>query len=703
MEMKQYRDSVLLLLRKHRILVSIVIFSFVLRVLWLQTTIEGDEGYSAYVAWLWNKGYTPFSSILVSKGLLLSFLERVPIYVFGNSIVPIRMVSNILFLFSVVALYLLVEDWYGKRVGLISALFYGIFMNMPAFGAQQVMAEPVSTSFVIFSVYFCNKFLKNKQAILLLISGFMVSVAFFIMQSQAIIVILLSYMIFFYGFFQNNSETKLHFIRRRITSILLLMAGMMLPISVSLVYFWNQGTLPMFIENYFLFFLPGSLHASLPNVSFGIQFLTIVQGLPLWLFAFFGVIVCLYPRGKYAKSDIFSVIFMFLLILAAIIPPNYSHHFTILIAPASILASVALYSALKFQKGNGKNIAGVLLIALLSVSFMPALFLAAHQYPDSNISWQFIDWHASGDWSMKNYDQQLEVAEFLKTNTPGDGEILVWANWGAATIYWLSGHDFPSKYVSVENPVTQRVPVEEYERIVNMVNEGDFDYIVLFWPDLVGLEGMRSTDPIVGFTLAKYTYIENISGANIFSKYDAHGQWISYSFIQEFANATMEYDLETGGRLSIEQTFRYPSIFIPQLLSLTVNNETQTSIFQQPLPGNDSFIPNSYICYSNVHVSENSTLKFSIAEDPSIWNTSSEDGVQFMIFIKDTQGAHQIFSKLLNPRENTEDRNWLHYEISLDAYAGENVTICFMSNAGQSGNSYHDWGCWGNPAIFQAR
>jgi hypothetical protein len=356
-----------------------------------------------------------------------------------------------------------------------------------------------------------------------------------------------------------------------------------------------------------------------------------------------------------------------------------------------------------FPKGNGKNIAGVLIIALLATSLIPAFFLAAQQYPDSNISWEFVNWHASGDWSMKDYNQQLEVANFLDANTPKGGEVLVWTNWGAATIYWLSGHNFPSKYVSVGNLVTQRIPAEEYQRIVNMVNDGDFDYIVLFWPNFAGLEGMRGTSLIVDITLSKYQYVEGIDGANIFSKYNAQGEWTSYSFVQEFSNATMEYDLETGGKGNAEQAFGNESIFVPHLISSTVNDETQTSIFQQPLPGNSSFIPGSHICYSNVYVPQNSTLKFSIAEDPSVWNTSSEDGVRFEIFIEDNQGSHQIFSKLINPRENIEDRNWLGYEINLNDYASKSVTICFVDNAGPTGNSYHDWAYWGNPVILQGR
>ncbi|HML03702.1 MAG TPA: glycosyltransferase family 39 protein [Candidatus Bathyarchaeia archaeon] len=688
-------------------MIGVVVFSFILRLLWLQTTIEGDEGYSAYAAWLWNLGYKPFSNIIITKGLLLSFLERIPISVFGNTIIPIRLMNDVLFLLSIVVLYLFVKDWFGRKVGLISALFYGVFMNAPAFEAQMVMVESASIPFVIFSIYFCNKFLKSKRRIALFISGFMASAAFFIMQSQFIIIVFLLIMLIFSRDPSKRSlETRLHFVKGLVINMLSLVAGAILLFAVFFIYFWNQGILSSFIRNYFLFYLPGNLYLSTANALsgiqlFGIQFLTIFEGLPLWLFAIFGAIVCLYQKKYYAKSGIFALTLTLLLFLAASIPPNFSHHYAILIAPASILASVAVCSISTFPKGNTKNIAGVLLIALLIISFVPAFFLSAYQYPDSNMNWEFISWSASGDIAMTNYNQQLKVANFLNANTPKGNEILVWSNWGAATIYWLSGHNFTSEYVSVRNPVNENIPSEEYQRIVNMVNDGDFDYIVLFWPNLTGLQGVN--DSIVDITLNKYSYVESIDGANIFSKYNTQGEWAFYSFVQQFSNATLEYDLQSGGKGSTEQTFGNESIFMPYVASLTVNNETQVSIFQQPLPGNGSFIPNSYISYSNVNIPQNSTLKFSIAIDPSVWETSNEEGVQFEIFIIDNQSSNLIFSKLINPRENIEDRNWLNYEINLNQYAGQNVTICFADNSGPNGNAYHDWAYWGNPVILQGR
>lgn len=703
MKTRLFRESIHPYIEEHRILIGIVALSSILRLIWLQTTIEGDEGYSACAAWLWNTGYMPFSSILMSKGLFLSLLERTPILVFGNTIVPIRLANDVLFVMSVVALYFFVRDWFGKGIGLASALFYGLFMNMPAFGAQQVMVESVSMPFVIFSVFFCDKFLKNMRQILLLFSGLMVSAAFFIMQSQAITIILLLSMIILSSNFPKRRAENKRQAKQLAASMSVLITGAILPFVVAIIYFWNQKTLSMFIENYFLFFLPGGLHSSTPNVPLGIQFLTIVEGLPLWLFAFLGVIVCLYRKNEYAKSAVFSIAFLFLFLVEASIQPNFSHHFTVLIAPASILAGVALCSIPIFPKGGGNDITALLLIALLGTSFIPALFLAVQQYPDSNIDWQFVRWYTSGDWSMKTYDQQMKIANFLSVNTPKEGEVLVWANWGEATIYWLSGHKPPSKYVSVQNPMEKRIPDEEYQRLVKVVNDGEFEYIVLFWPDLDDLEVRRGVDQIVDITMNKYQYAQSIDGAHIFSKYNAQGEWAFYSFVQMFSDATMEYDLETGGKGRTAQAFQNDSIFIPKILSLTVNGERKLSIFQQPLLSNGSFIPNSYIFYPDVYIPQNSTLKFSLTVDPSVWNTSSEDGVQFEISLKDDQGFYHIFSELINPRKNIEDRKWLDYEINLDRFANKIATICFADNAGPAGNSYHDWAYWGNPVILQGR
>ena len=47
--------KILVAFKEHYLVIAIVLFSFALRMLWLETSIEADEGMFGYNAWLWGK------------------------------------------------------------------------------------------------------------------------------------------------------------------------------------------------------------------------------------------------------------------------------------------------------------------------------------------------------------------------------------------------------------------------------------------------------------------------------------------------------------------------------------------------------------------------------------------------------------------------------------------------------------------------
>lgn len=116
------------------ILVGIVVLCFFLRMLWIKTPVVRDEGVSGYVAMVWSQGLSPYSYPMASVNPPIAYLiYLIPSQLFGNTIMPERMINNALFVVSIAVLYLIARDWYGEKVGLVSAFFYGIFMNAPIF------------------------------------------------------------------------------------------------------------------------------------------------------------------------------------------------------------------------------------------------------------------------------------------------------------------------------------------------------------------------------------------------------------------------------------------------------------------------------------------------------------------------------------------------------------------------------------------
>jgi len=498
------------------LLVSIILLSLALRMLWLYVVVEGDEGFFGYEAMLWSRGCLPYVYATPTKMPLLYILYLIPVHFFSNAIIPIRMLNNILFLVSLIVLYFIAKDWYGKKVGLIAAFFYGVFMNVPAFQAQQAMSESFAVPFVIFSVYFYNKYLENGRQISLLVSGTSVSAALLINQGQAIGIIMLLLMIKFTKSesLRKPSETKL----RRISVLLL---GVFIPILIVIIYFWSQRALYNLLERVLIsYFLRIPSFYPVADLSLDILFLILAEGLPLWLFCISGFIICYHRLNKYDKI---SIIWMLCSLFLALIPPFFGHHFTFMMAPASLLAGlgfslisnyVKLRPLRNFFGSYRQNIKGMIVVFILILSLVPSIYFTNLQYPNLHIHWRFVHFDYGGARGPWTYEKQLEVGDFLKSHASEDSKILIHDLW--ATPYWLSGHIAPSRYVSTTEIFT--IPEEEFQRLADMVKSREFKYIVIISEDLESLEERRD-DPIVNYTLdtTRYFHVKTILNAQIFS------------------------------------------------------------------------------------------------------------------------------------------------------------------------------------------
>jgi 4-amino-4-deoxy-L-arabinose transferase-like glycosyltransferase len=152
------------------------------------------------------------------------------------------MLNDVLFLVSIVALYLFVKDWYGKRTGCLSALFYGIFMSVPTIEGLYALASSFSLSFFIFSLYFCNKYLEAGKRWLLYVSGMLMSSALLICQQWAVGLVLLLIIVIFSRRTQ-STKTARSLAKDSIAGVSTLIGGMILLISAFIIYFWSHGAL----------------------------------------------------------------------------------------------------------------------------------------------------------------------------------------------------------------------------------------------------------------------------------------------------------------------------------------------------------------------------------------------------------------------------------------------------------------------------
>jgi len=667
----------LVILREHGYLIAILSMSLILRMLCLKTAIYPDEGEAGYTGMLWIRGYLPYAYRPVMKPPLLYLFYLIPNVFFGNSIIPIRIINNILFLVSTLALYLIAQDWYGKRVGLFSILFYGIFMNVPTFEGQLALPISISLSFFIFAIYFCNKYLRNGKKISLSISGILMSIALLIHQEQASGIILPILMILKKVSFGKNFETKLGYIKSFMIDMFIFSIGIFLPIFVTVSYFWSYGALNNLIDcvvvRLFTVYVPHLILGS--DISLKTQILTLVGGLALVLFSIFGMLICIRRRNR---NDRYLMCWVLLFLMLFILKNRYfGHYYLAMLPPASILSGIKLGSALKgakletvrdFFRWYKEYAATIFIIVVLILSFIPSIPFQIFQS------------------SYYRYDQQVELANYLRSHTSKDGQML--AHGWIPTAYWLSGIEAPSVYLATFRNVS--IPEDEYQRILNGVRKGDFEYIVFGY--------IPPEDPIKQVTLIKYFYVKNIGDIMIYSKYNLKGEFVNYSFIENFPYASKAYTFPNGTIGNIEQDFEDEPILTPVTLRASIDDDSRNVILQNPLGLSNM---QSLIAY-NVTVPSNSRLSFGIALAPEVWNEEG-DGVLFKIIMYDDQGGHEIFSRYINPNENAEERKWLDSEIKLDQYANKNVAIYFVTTPGPNNNNRFDWAYWGDPKILQAR
>ena len=80
--------------------------SLTIRLLWLFTPVVRDEGAVGYVAMVWSKGVLPYQAPMASVNPPLAYvLYLLPSAIFGNNIIPVRILNDALFIVSIVAIY----------------------------------------------------------------------------------------------------------------------------------------------------------------------------------------------------------------------------------------------------------------------------------------------------------------------------------------------------------------------------------------------------------------------------------------------------------------------------------------------------------------------------------------------------------------------------------------------------------------------
>ena len=112
-------------------LVAIPALTLYLRLLYFGQYIDADVGNLGYLAWRMAEGEVLLDFEGPGKPPLYFMLYSLFIRLFGPSVLGLKMFGTIFVLMAILVLYWLAKEAYGERVGLLSALLFGIFSSAP--------------------------------------------------------------------------------------------------------------------------------------------------------------------------------------------------------------------------------------------------------------------------------------------------------------------------------------------------------------------------------------------------------------------------------------------------------------------------------------------------------------------------------------------------------------------------------------------
>jgi 4-amino-4-deoxy-L-arabinose transferase-like glycosyltransferase len=125
------------------VLIAILALTFYLRLLYFGQIIDTDLGRAGYIAWRMAEGEVLIDIEGPGKPPLYVMLYTVFILLFGTSLLVLKMFGAIFVLMAVLAVYWLGNQAYGKNVGLLAALLFGVFSSGPMVEGGTVNLETV--------------------------------------------------------------------------------------------------------------------------------------------------------------------------------------------------------------------------------------------------------------------------------------------------------------------------------------------------------------------------------------------------------------------------------------------------------------------------------------------------------------------------------------------------------------------------------
>ena len=351
-------DSILNLLRATPMtsagLIAVLALTFYLRLLYFGQIIDADVGNLGYLAWRMAEGEILIDLEGPGKPPLYFMLYAVFIRLFGASVLGLKMFGTIFVLMAVLAVYWLANQAYGKKVGLLAALLFGVFSSGPMVEGGTVNLETVMHLPYVLAIGFFLKASMSGQLRWYFLAGLCAALATLVKQVGGI----LFFVFLSYGIGERWSKKDLFSLKQWLYRYLLVGAGALLPvIGVISFYYFHGYTLNQLYDSMLGSNL-GYIQRAHEYTSVLIYFASSMKGiLPenglLWLGTMFAAAYLGWRiwrnRGK-ARDRILLWWAFWSFAVLWVTGTFYAHYFLQIIAPFSVLTAYGIGASWKWAK-----------------------------------------------------------------------------------------------------------------------------------------------------------------------------------------------------------------------------------------------------------------------------------------------------------------------------------------------------------------
>ena len=335
-------------------LIAILALTFYLRLVYFGQYIDGDVGNLGYLAWRMAEGEILIDLEGPGKPPLYFMLYAFFIRLFGPSVVGLKMFGAIFVLLAVVAVYWLANQAYGKKVGLLAALLFGVFSSGPMVEGGTVNMEMVLYLPFILAIGLFLKATTSGGKRWYFLTGISAALATFVKQVGGV----LFFVFLCYRINEWWRKKDPHLRKECLDRYVLLCAGALLPvIGVISFYRFHGYTLYQLYDSMvgsnlryiqrgheytdFLMFFFSNLKVMLPEnglLWIGTAFATAYLGWRIW-------------RGKEQTSDRILLWWAFWSFAVLWITGTFFFHYFLQIIPAfSILTAYGIATSWKLAK-----------------------------------------------------------------------------------------------------------------------------------------------------------------------------------------------------------------------------------------------------------------------------------------------------------------------------------------------------------------